>query len=73
MCNCIESVNESLEARGVKVAQSWNLETGIGVPGVRLVRTDGSDRPPPRGTASVLTATHCPFCGEKYYPEATHD
>lgn len=71
MCNCIEKVNATLlEQKNAELVVSISLFNPKPPPMVALqvVRTDTYK--PAKGF--TLWATYCPFCGEKYEPEATN-
>ncbi len=62
MCQCIEKVNKLFEERGIQARVSATLPLENNVKAKVIVALEKMGR----GKIPVLTATYCPFCGEKY-------
>lgn len=66
MCNCIDNVNRQLRHSGQTLAVVNRSRPGTrNVERVAQVRAIHLD-PMRRGRGSIVLATHCPWCGEKY-------
>jgi hypothetical protein len=62
MCQCVEKVDKLFKERGVQARVSATLPLESGVKSQVIVALEKTGR----GKIPVLTASFCPFCGEKY-------
>lgn len=62
MCQCVEKVDKLFKERGIPAIVSVTLPLENGVSPKVIVALEKTGR----GKVPFLTATFCPFCGEKY-------
>lgn len=64
MCECMKSLNNDLAAHNCKLAVGFAVTASGGMDVFPILATE---KIVPRGKRPpILTATYCPFCGEKY-------
>ncbi|MBA1147395.1 hypothetical protein H0Z60_10040 [Ectothiorhodospiraceae bacterium WFHF3C12] len=66
MCDCVQVIDRELEVHGLE------LVTTVETPPRVLVKTQARRRRKP-GKRTILAATFCPFCGERYPAPAEHE
>ena len=64
MCDCMKQVNERLAERNAKLATTFQVTHDMGIKMRLLVATEKIDKAK-RKPVPVVTASFCPFCGEK--------
>lgn len=66
MCNCMQSVNESLKERNSKLSISFCLSSGLSKMDALPIIATEKLQSKVRGSATIVIPTFCPFCGTKY-------
>lgn len=69
MCNCIETMNKTLEDHNCKITRAVQLTNALGLVARTVVQTEKLDKTK-RKKPPVVMATYCPFCGEREVPAA---
>ena len=65
MCDCLKQVNEGLVAHNGKVSTGFQITADMGIKMRILIATEKLDKAK-RKPVPALTASFCPFCGEKF-------
>lgn len=64
MCDCIAKANEHLREHNTKIELPMWSASGVLAPFVQTMKLDEKKR----GKPTMIFASYCPFCGEKYAP-----